>query len=249
MIKFIEDKHQYISVEGGENPLWTSVTQLIHQYIPKKDWDQIAQRYAKKHKLPVEQVKNKWKRENEQALARGIKFHKQREQDLLSCETIDDSGIALKICPPILDEFGDKLSPPQRLQDGIYPELLVSLNSAKVCGQADYVMIANGKIYIKDYKTNKAINKNGYINWEGLEERMLDPISGIPNSNYWQYALQLNTYAYIIRKNNPSLKLGKLELLHIQFDEEEEVSAIHPYVLPDLQSQVNSMINHFKGKK
>lgn len=247
MIKFIEDKHQYLDLRD-QKP-WVSVTQLIHGYVPKKDWDAIAKRYAKKHKLDVDDVKKKWKTDNEMSLTRGIAFHKQREQDLLSCETIDETGTELKIYRPIIDDNGDKISPNQRLEDGIYPELLVALNSAHLCGQADYVMICNGRVNIRDYKTNKEIKINGFVNWEGLEEKMLAPISGIPNCNYWQYALQLNMYAYIIRKNNPSLKLGKLELLHVRFDETEEVSAIEPYELPDLQSEVNKMITHHKNKQ
>lgn len=248
MIKFIEDKHQYLSLQENDTLPWTSVTQLIHQYQPKKNWDMIAKRYAKKHNLSVEDVKLKWKAENEKAVNRGVKFHKQREQDLLSCETIGLDGNALPICHPVIDEAGNKISPPQKLQDGVYPELLVLLNSAHICGQADYVMISNGLIHIKDYKTNKEIKEHGFVNWEGIEERMLDPITGIPNSNYWHYALQLNIYAYIIRKNNPLLKVGKLELLHIQFDETEEVSNITPYELPDLQDDVHRLITHFKNR-
>lgn len=249
MIKFIEDNHQYLSIQEQDKAPWTSVTQLIHQYQPKKDWDVIAKRYAKKHKLDVEDVKKQWKDNNQQAIDRGIKFHKQREEDLLSCETINDRGESLRIFRPIIDEHGDKLAPSQKLEDGIYPELLVLLKSARICGQADYVVINNGKINIKDYKTNSAIKMNGFVNWDGVEERMLDPISGLPNSNYWHYALQLNTYAYIIRKNNPMLKVGTLELLHIQFDEAGEVTKIEPYELPDLQNHVDSMIKNFKSKK
>jgi len=243
MIKFIENTHKYVDMGGDVD--WKSVTSLIHDYIPKKDWDKIAERYAKKHKLTSQEVKDKWKKENDISLERGTKFHKQREEDLLSCGTVE----GLSIYQPSIDDDGYKIAPSQKLNEGVYPELLVYLNSAGICGQADYVEIRNGMINIKDWKTNKEIKMNGYVNWEGVEERLLPPISSIPNSNYWTYALQLNTYAYIIRKNNPLLKIGKLELLHIQFDNEGEVSNIQPYILPDLQSVVKSMIDHYKNKK
>lgn len=244
MIKFIEDSHQYLSTE--DSSVWTSVTQLIHKYMPKKDWDQIAQRYAKKNKLTVEEVKAKWKNENIKAVERGVKFHKQREEDLLSCETIQEREKPLRIFRPEFDDSGNKVSPSQKLVEGIYPELLVVLNSAKICGQADYVIIKDNIINIKDYKTNKAINKNGFVNWEGVEEHMEHPLSGVPNSNYWHYALQLNTYAYMIKKNNPSLKIGTLELLHIKFDETDEVCEIETHILPNMQGFVKSMIEHHK---
>lgn len=247
MVKFIEDTHQYLSLED-QTP-WVSVTQLIHKYQPKKDWNLIAERYAKKHKMPVEDVKAKWRSENETAVNRGVKFHKQREEDLLSCQTIDEAGVVLKIFPPFVDEFGHKIAPPQKLEDGIYPELLVALNSAKICGQADYVEIKEGKINIRDYKTNKEIKMNGFVSWDGIEEHMEDPISGVPNCNYWHYALQLNIYGYIIRRNNPKLKLGKLVLLHIQFDDTDEVSGIVPYELPDMQAHVHNLVTHYKANR
>lgn len=247
MITFIEDKHQYFS-PGDQRP-WTSVTQLIHKYQPQKDWDQIAKRYAKKHGIEEAEVKRRWKQENENSLKRGRSFHKQREEDLLSCQTIGDNGKALVIYQPTMDDEGNKISLTQKISDGIYPELLVALNSARVCGQADYVAICDGKINIKDYKTNKEIKKNGFVGWDGLEEMMLDPISGIPNSNYWHYALQLNIYAHIIKKNNPHLKIGTLEMLHILFDEQEEVKDIVRYTLPDLQIEVANLLDHHKTHK
>jgi hypothetical protein len=248
-IKFIEDKHQYVNPDDRSEK-WISVTSLIHSFSPKKDWNKIAERYAKKHGRTVEDVKKEWEKKNRKAIERGVKFHKQREEDLVSCETINVDGTNLSICRPSIDNEGHKLSPPQKLEDNtLYPELLVTLNSARICGQADYVEVVNGYFNIKDFKTNQEIKKNGFVNWEGIEERMIHPVSDIPNSNYWHYALQLNTYAYIIKRNNPKLKIGKLELLHIQFDEnDEEVENIQIYQLPDLQKQVKNMIEYHKTK-
>jgi hypothetical protein len=44
------------------------------------------------------------------------------------------------------------MAPSQKLQDGIYPEHMVYLKSAGVCGQSDLVEVINGKVYITDYK-------------------------------------------------------------------------------------------------
>lgn len=242
MIKFIEDTHEYIDTETDKRLI--SVTALIQSFEPKKNWDLIAERYAKKHKLNASDVKESWAKENRVALDRGIKFHKQREEDLLSCNTIE----GLEIFRTTFDENGHKIFPSQKLTPGIYPELPVHLRSAGICGQADFVEIRDGLINIKDYKTNKEIKTNAYINWEGVEERLTGPLSSIPNCNYWKYALQLNTYAYIIRKNNPTLKIGTLELLHVQFDDQDEVVNIQPYVLPDLQGPVRSMIEYYKTR-
>lgn len=243
MLVFKEKGHKYVDDKGEE---WTSVTSLIKRFQPEVDWDKIAEKYSKKHKVPVETIKKQWKKENKVAIERGIKFHKQREEDLLSCQTIVEEGKELFMFRPTFDEYGNKLAPPQKLQEGIYSELLVALNSARICGQADYVVISDNVIKINDFKTNKAINKNGYVNWKGDEERMTGPLSNIPNSNYWHYTLQLNTYAYIIKKNNPSLKIGKLQLMHALFEDDGEVGDVIVYDLPIIQREVDSMINYHK---
>lgn len=243
MVKFIEDIHKYEDLTDGSS--WTSVTTFIHNFEPKKDWEAIAMRYAKKNGMTLDEVQNLWKAENKKAIDRGTLFHKMREEELLGCETINE----LPINTPLMDG-SIKLAPPQKLLAGIYPELLVTLPSAKICGQADYVEITKDNlINIKDYKTNKEIKMQGFRNWEGVEERLEGPLNNIANSNYWIYALQLNIYAYIIKRNNPKLKIGKLELLHIKFDEENEVKEIIPYVLPDLQKDVRRAIEYFNVTK
>lgn len=243
MVKFTEDDHQYIDIKDGK--VWASVTTFLHSFEPKKDWDSIARKYANKNNLKYEDVKKMWSNENKKSIYRGNLFHKKREEELLYCETINDLPIYKSKVEGDL-----KFSQSQKLSYGIYPELLVTLGSARICGQADYVEITkDGYINIKDYKTNKEIKMNGFTNWEG-EEMLNSPLSNIPNSNYWIYALQLNMYAYIIKRNNPSLKIGDLELLHIKFYEgNDEVKTIIPYKLPNLQKEVRKAIESFKNKK
>ncbi len=46
-----------------------------------------------------------------------------------------------------------KFAPDQTIAEGIYPEHLVYLKSASICGQADRVEIVGDRIDIHDYKT------------------------------------------------------------------------------------------------
>lgn len=243
MVKFLEKEHIYEDINDGSQ--WTSVTTFLHSFEPEKDWDKIAERYAKKNKKTKEEVLLEWQNENKKAIERGTLFHKIREEELLYCNTINN----LPVNKPLMD--GDiKLAPIQKLTPGIYPELLVTLDSAKLCGQADYVEITEDYVLnIKDYKTNKEIKTKGFVDWEGVEEKLKTPLSNIPNSNYWIYALQLNTYAYIIKRNNPKVKIGNLEILHIIFNENNEVSKIVPYKVPDLQKDVRRAIEYYKINK
>ena len=240
MVKFIEKTHDYIDIEDGSK--WTGVTTWLHRFQPTKNWDEIATKYAKKHKRTKEDVQAEWKAENEKAIKRGHLYHSIREKELLELESFDNLPIHTSLFKDGLEQTF-KLCPPQKLQPGVYPELFVALKSKKICGQADFVKITeDGFIDILDYKTNKEIKQNGFVNWDGIEECMLQPFAKLPNTNFWHYAIQLNTYMYIIKKNNPNLKVGKMTLLHIKFDEKDEAYETVPYDVPNLQHLIKTAL-------
>lgn len=162
-----------------------------------------------------------------------------------------------------IESDGIKKAPDQKLGDGIYPEHMVYLKSAGLCGQADRVEIVNGKVNIYDYKTNKEIKAESYVNWEGISDRMLDPVNHLDDCNLNHYALQLSFYMYMIIKHNPKLKPGKMVIEHIVFKEagkdaydnrvvlydqfgEPVVEKIVEYDVPYLKSEVISIINKLK---
>ena len=158
---------------------------------------------------------------------------------------------------------GIKNAPEQKLGDGIYPEHMMYLKSAALCGQADRVEIVNGKVNIYDYKTNKEIKTESYVNWEGVSDRMLAPLSHLDDCNLNHYALQLSFYMYMILKHNPKLKAGKMIIEHVLFQEagkdaygnrvvlydqfgEPVVEKIVEYNVPYLKTEVISTINKLK---
>lgn len=244
MVKFIEDKHLYVNDDGE---YFTSVTKLIHQFEPVKDWDKIAKNYAKKHKKSVEEVRAAWKAENQKSVDRGTRFHKVKETELCEKGCVNVEGIDLNIeSPTVVD--GIKHSRSLKLDNGIYPELIIFLDSAKLAGQADYIEVVNGKINIKDYKTNKEIKMEGFRDWKGSEEKLTGPLSHLGNCNYTVYCLQLNTYMYMLKKHNPNLKIGTMELLHILFDENGEPKEEVIYQLPNMQKDVKNMIDYWVQK-
>lgn len=244
MIGFDENGHIYKDLITGQECL--SVTSFISMFKQKKDWDKIATAYAKKHKKSVEEVKAAWKFENDISVERGNKFHKAREQEITSHKTIND----LPIFKP---EFKDntKISKTQKLEPGLYPELIVYLKSAGICGQVDYPEITKDYVLnIDDYKTNKEIKTEGYKNWDGTYDMMTGPFGNFHDCNFSHYSLQLNIYAYIIKKNNPKIKIGKLRILHIKFDSNGEVESIIPMEVPNLQADVKRAIDwYIKNKK
>lgn len=239
-MKFISENHTYVTEQGEQ---YTSVTSLIKQYCPKKDWGKIAESYAKKNKKSVEEVQAAWKAEGDKAVIKGTAFHEKMEN--LYKETgsfkLEDIDCAV-FDSPLVD--GIKLAKDLKLDTGIYPELLIYSHKYKLAGQADLIEIINGKINVKDYKTNKKIDKESYKHWKDGHEMMLFPVNNFMNSNYWHYALQLNIYMFLLKAHNPKLKVGDMFIYHIQEDE-----SVVPYEVENLQSDVKVLLEHFKERE
>ena len=266
-VKFLPQEHKYISIDPSENIQWTSVTSVISKFKEHFDADAIAIKSSKNKKskwygMTPENIKEAWKNESDRAINLGTWYHNQREADVLDCTSINRDGIELPIYKSI-ELNGIKAAPEQKLSEGIYPEHFVYLKSAGVCGQSDRVEVVSGRIDIYDYKTNKEIKKESYVNWEGISKKMFHPVSHLDDCNYNHYALQLSLYMYIILKHNPRLKPGKLVLDHVIFDDDgvdESGNKIHRldleghpiiknierYELPYLKAEVIAIINHMK---
>ncbi len=174
-----------------------------------------------------------------------------------SAETI------IPVIKPLLDGFNKKLAPLQKLINGIYPEHMVYLKSAGICGQSDLVEVVDDTVHITDYKTNKEIKKESFVSWDGISKKMLGPLRHLDDCNLNHYTLQLSIYMYIILKHNPRLKPGKMYLDHIVFEDlglDDSGNKIHQldlhghplikevvkYELPYLKAEVISIINTMK---
>jgi hypothetical protein len=167
--------------------------------------------------MTPDEIKAAWKAEANRATSLGTWYHNCREKDICELDTMERMGLTVPVVKPIEIE-GIKYSPEQKLTDGVYPEHLVYLTSAGLCGQSDLVEVIDGQVHITDYKTNKEIKTEGYTNWQGVTQKMLAPVSHLDDCNLNHYTLQLSMYLYMILKHNPRLKPGSLIIHHIQFD-------------------------------
>jgi hypothetical protein len=239
-MKFISHNHTY---ENEKGELYTSVTTLIKKYTPQKDWNEIAAKFAKKNKKSVEEVQAAWKEEGKKAVDKGTAYHEKMEN--LYKETgqfkIEEQD-CLVYDSPIIE--GIKVARDLKLDQGIYPELLIFSHKYKLAGQADLVEVVNGKINVKDYKTNKKIDKESYKHWKDGHEMMNFPANKFMNCNYWHYALQLNIYMFMLKAHNPNLKVGDMIIYHIK-DEDN----VEPYQIENLQSDVKRLLEHFREQE
>jgi ATP-dependent exoDNAse (exonuclease V) beta subunit len=267
-IAFKEEGHIYESTDK-DNISWVSVTSLVGKFKPKFDRDGQAKKSSKNKRskwygMTPEEIISAWDNETARAIKLGNFYHNQREADMLDLDTIGRYGIEVPIIKPIIKD-NIKLSPEQKLKEGVYPEHLVYLKSVGICGQADIVEVVNGYINITDYKTNKEIKEKGFTNWEGITNKMFRPVNHLDDCNLNHYNLQLSIYAYIIKKHNPKLKIGKLIIQHVKFkqvgedkngypinehvDGEPVLDSIKMYELPYLKDEVRSLTMWIKDNQ
>jgi hypothetical protein len=220
IIKFYPDKHKYVSDDGID---WLSVTSLVSKFKKPFKADEISRKCSvnKKSKwygMTPEEIREAWKAEANRATTLGTWYHNCRESDICSFQNMERHGHTIPVFKPI-EIDGVKHSPNQKLTDGIYPEHLVYLKSAGICGQSDLVEVINGEVHITDYKTNKEIKLEGFTDWEGVTQKMDSPINHLDDCHINHYALQLSMYMFIILKHNPKLRPGSLTIHHILFEE------------------------------
>lgn len=266
---FKPQNHEYVSVNNEEIE-WTSVTSFIGHFKPKFDPQLQSTKSAKNKKskwygMTPEEIRTAWINEAKRATDLGTWYHNQRESDLCELDTISREGVSVPIFKPI-EIDGIKYAPDQKLTEGVYPEHLVYLKSAGLCGQSDYVEVVNGHVNIMDYKTNKEIKTEGFTNWEGITAKMHAPVNHLDDCNLNHYTLQLSLYMYIILKHNPGLKPGKLVIHHIKFEEagrdkfDNPITALNPegdpivkeiinHTVPYLKKEASDLVEYLKANK
>jgi hypothetical protein len=262
-IIFNDADHSYKSIDG-DNIDWVSVTTLISNFKKPFDAKAIAAKVTKNKKskwfgIEPETILKIWDDESQRAMSLGTFYHNQRETDLCSLASIEKDGVTIPIFIPHVEPNGVKVAPNQKLDSGVYPEHMVYLKSAGICGQSDLVEVVNNKIYIIDYKTNKEIKTESFVNWEGVSDKLSFPLLHLDDCNFNHYALQLSIYMYIMLKHNPKLKPGAMFIHHIVFEEDDKdengypvtkysqegdpiVKQVIPIEIPYLADEVRSII-------
>jgi len=264
MIQFRESDHSYTSIVP-DGIQWKSVTGIIHDLCEPFDKVAVATKCSTKRpgKYPnkwfgysVDEILRIWDSENNRSTELGHWYHSKKENELYQ------SGID-NVCQPVMSN-GVKIASSQKLTEGIYPEHIVYLQSAGICGQVDLPSVTAGILDITDHKTNKEIKTVGFTNWEGVTKKMLAPVNHLDDCEFNHYSLQLSMYAYMILQHNPSLKLGRLTIEHVKFEEagkdkygypitkmidgEPVVKSVEKINVPYLKAEVQSIIKWLKSK-
>ena len=214
-IHFDAGPHTY-TINNDTNKKYTSVTTWNHQHFSKFDADAIISKMQKSIKNPSnkyygqtpEQIKAGWDKNRDEAAEAGTKMHYNIEcyynasQADADCNANPNGEEAsanfttpeLSYFQNFLKYFKEKFPhhKPYRTEWMIYHEELCLAGSIDMVFENEL----DGSLFIYDWKRAKEITKTSAFNNFALTEC----INSLPDTNYWHYALQLNTYKAILEQ-------------------------------------------------
>ena len=95
---------------------------------------------------------------------------------------------------------------------------------------------------IVTHNTNKKIETKSFYNKNTKSSvKMKFPLNNLDDVNYYHYALQLSTYAWMIQQLDPAYEIEDLVLVH--FDHEDNMTVYH---MPYLKDEVIKMLTFYK---
>ena len=223
-IQFFEVGHRYvITIDPEDTTKYTSVTTWNHSHFPKFDSDKIIQqmmngkKWNSSHKywgLTADQIKDQWAANGKEVSEAGTKMHFDIECFMnthLKTDYADEYISHLDLWhhyQSLPDAEKPNTSPewcfflqfvndlpnlkPFRTEWTIFDETL------KIAGSIDmvYQNPEDGTLSIYDWKRCKDINPENMWNKYSTNEIL----SHIPDTNFWHYTLQLNTYKKILER-------------------------------------------------
>ncbi len=222
-------KHNY-SVNGKRD--YISVTSWIYTFIEKFNEDLVISNMMcsskwkdnKYYGKPKSEIKKIWKINRMNAATAGTKMHSDIEK-FYNQEKNNNNSIEYSYFIRFNED--NKHLKPWRSELTVYDE------DVKIVGTIDMIFEnKDGTVDIYDWKRNKEIVKeNRYKKYFIKEE-----LKHLPDTNYWQYALQLNIYKAIIERKYEK-KVNNLYLVVLHPDNDN----YKVYGLPNLQDEVLSL--------
>lgn len=233
LLTFDEGSHIY-TIDGDSS--YTSVTTFNHLHFQLFDADKIIQNMmrsknwskSKYFGQSPEEIKAGWE-ENRVAAARaGTNLHYDIECFYNNMESSNNS-----IEYNYFKEFAKKYQHliPYRTEWMIYDKNL------KLAGSIDMVFEnPDGSLSIYDWKRSKEIKKSS--TWNQFSKTPC--IEHIPDTNYWHYCLQLNTYKAILERNYKKIiKEMYLVCLH----PENKNRSFQRIKVVELTNEMNALFN------
>uniref|UniRef100_A0A6C0IGD9 Uncharacterized protein n=1 Tax=viral metagenome TaxID=1070528 RepID=A0A6C0IGD9_9ZZZZ len=258
-ILFYEPTHTYTITTDPTNK-YTSVTTWNHSHFPHFNADQVIKNMMKGknwkegHKywgLTAEQIKAQWAANGAAVSGAGTNMHyeiecfmnnsaiKEKEQYTHTQLYTHYLEQQLNCKNPIIEtpewQYFIKFIQENSQLKPFRTEWTVYHEDAKLAGSIDMVYEnPDGTLSIYDWKRAKDISRINTFNKFALNKI----ICQMPDSNFWHYALQLNTYKKIIED-----KYGKIitDLYLVRLHPDCEDNTYELIKLPDLKKELNEL--------
>jgi hypothetical protein len=235
--RIVFDEAPHIYYIDGSCDGYTSVTTFNHAHFEKFDSDKIINNMMKSKRWPQnkyygqtsDEIKAGWDKNRDEAAASGTKMHYDIECYYNKMNVMNDS-IEYQYFKNFLENYPELQ--PYRTEWMIFHEEL------KLAGSIDMVFrdAVDGSLLIYDWKRCKEIVKTNSFNKWGNKEC----IEHLPDTNYWHYCLQLNTYKAILEEKYGE-KVKELYLVCLHPDNKnknyQRISVV------DLQEEVKELFN------
>jgi len=267
-IVFEEEGHKY-TILCDPNSKYTSVTTWCHSHFPKFDADKVifnmmrGKNWKEGHKywgMTKEEIKSRWSNNGANVSQSGTDLHN-RVECFMNNRFPDDPELPFAILhredPTEVLRHQELLEQPIAVDDKSVVEWTYFLNfvrehphmkpyrtewtiyneDIKLSGSIDIVYEnEDGTLSIYDWKRCKQITKVNQFNKFAISPEICD----MPDSNFWHYSLQLNTYKAILEtKYNKKIRDMFLVQLHPESEEGDYVL----YQVPDLSEKIVEMFS------
>jgi hypothetical protein len=263
-ITFEDVGHKY-TITCDPDSKYTSVTTWVHYHFEKFDADKIIERMKKSknwntsnkyYYMTDEEIKNGWNKNREEVSGAGTQLHYEIEcfmnyqtevtqnthNSLFAFYEKNITNIKIPLYESIeWSYFIDFIKSfpkfkPYRTEWTVFHE------DVKLCGTIDMVYEADdGTLQIYDWKRCKDITKTS--NWN--KYAITDCISHLPDTNFWQYTLQLNAYKKIIEdKYNKKVSAMYLVKLHPN----NSKKSFELYKVPFLELEMKMLFMNLKDQ-
>ncbi len=192
--RIVFDEGPHIYYIDGSSKGYISCTTFNHKHFEHFDADKIISKMMSSDKWPQnkyygksrEEIKAGWDKNRDEAAEAGTKMHYDIECYYNECPNENDS-IEYKYFKNFLEAYPDLK--PYRTEWTVFHE------DVKISGSIDMIFEKpDGHLLIYDWKRSKEIVKTSGFNKWGNKEC----IEHLPDTNYWHYCLQLNTYKKIL---------------------------------------------------
>jgi len=256
-IQFFEEGHKYIILSEPEIK-YTSVTTWNHSHFPHFDADEIIKNMMKSkgwkegHKywgLTPKQIKAQWNSNKDAVSGAGTDLHFEIECfnndnrfqfDYTNKELYEIYMADNKETRPLEWQYFINFVRDNPELKPYRTEWLVYNEDVKISGSIDMVYEnPDGTLSIYDWKRAKLITRINNFNKFAISPE----VCHLPDSNFWHYALQLNTYKAIIEAKYDK-KIKDIFLVRLHPDAEEKNYEL--ISLPNLSREINELFSERK---